>query len=252
MTIERSDPPYMQLALTLRAKILNGDIPDGSKLPSIRDAARQYEVSVATATKGYARLHQWGLTQARHGEGTFVTLDDVRHSGRDRMTTTLMTGRFFGKTGQYAKIISAEVVTAPDNVADDLGLARGARVIRRQRVTHRADGTPLSTSISYHDAELAEVAPKLLEKERIVEGPAYVTQVTGREPNEGYDRIRAREATAEEAELLGIEVGKPVLQMVTQVLSTDGESVEYGVSVSRSDREITYRYPLGDLRRESS
>lgn len=249
MTIERTEPPYMQLALTLRAKILNGDIPDGGRLPSIRDAAVEHDVSVATATKGYAQLRQWGLTQPRTGEGTFVDLSDVRHSGQDRMTTTLMTGKFFGKTGQFAKIVSAEVVTAPDNVADDLGLPHGAQVIRRQRVTHRADGTPLSTSISYHDAELAQVAPKLLTPERIIEGPAYVAEATGQNPAGGYDRLRARAATSEEAALLDIDAGDPVLQMTTQVLSTDGRSIEYGVSVSRSDREITYRYPLDGLRR---
>lgn len=244
MTIERGEAPYMQLALTMRAKIIDGLIPPGEKLPSIRATATDEDLSVATVTKAYNMLKVWQLTEGIPGVGTVVqATKNLRASGQDRMGSVLRTGKFYGASGQYARIVRAEIAIAPDSVANDLGLPHGSDVIQRERVTYRADGTPLSVSVSYHPVELATVAPRLLETERIKEGPGYVATVTGRAPHSGEDRVRARRCTETEAERLGVDPGTPVLELTTYARTASGEHIEYGVSVS-VDRELTYNYTL--------
>src|SRR5258708_31226596 len=78
-----------------------------------------------------------------------------------------------------AKIKSAEIVRASEQIADALGLQPGDPVIRRHRVTYRGD-VPVSASVSWFRGSRAEAAPRLLENARITEGtPPYIEDMTG-------------------------------------------------------------------------
>lgn len=62
-----------QIINDLRDRILQGKFPRGSRLPSEREIAQQYQVSVPTvreAIRGLAAVH---LVEARHGAGVYVT-----------------------------------------------------------------------------------------------------------------------------------------------------------------------------------
>ncbi|RAO76064.1 PLP-dependent aminotransferase family protein [Dyella jiangningensis] len=61
-----------QVYQQLRAAIVEGRLPAGSRLPSTRDLARQLGVSRKTTLEVYERLVAEGFLEGRTGDGTFV------------------------------------------------------------------------------------------------------------------------------------------------------------------------------------
>lgn len=57
----------------LRRQILQGALPDGTRLPAERELAERYRVSGATIREAVCALAAMGLLDIRHGSGTYVT-----------------------------------------------------------------------------------------------------------------------------------------------------------------------------------
>ena len=53
-------------------KILNGQIPEGETLPSIRQLAKEVGVSVITTTRAYSELEAEGFVATMQGKGSVV------------------------------------------------------------------------------------------------------------------------------------------------------------------------------------
>lgn len=69
-------PLYAQIVEQVRGKILSGELPSGTALPSIRQLAVDLLTSVITTKRAYQELEREGLIVTRPGSGTFVaTLD---------------------------------------------------------------------------------------------------------------------------------------------------------------------------------
>ncbi len=60
------------LADAIRQQILNGRLPEGARLPSIRLSAKQHAVAPSTAVEAYDRLVAEGLLISRRGSGFYV------------------------------------------------------------------------------------------------------------------------------------------------------------------------------------
>ena len=54
-------PIYAQIREQLKEQILNGQIPEGETLPSIRQLAKEVGVSVITTTRAYSELEAEGF-----------------------------------------------------------------------------------------------------------------------------------------------------------------------------------------------
>jgi DNA-binding GntR family transcriptional regulator len=65
-------PPWRQLAASLRRRIESGELPPGSRLPSIMDLADQYSLAPVTVRKALDALKREGLIVTQSGWGTFV------------------------------------------------------------------------------------------------------------------------------------------------------------------------------------
>jgi DNA-binding GntR family transcriptional regulator len=251
--LERPEPPYLQIARRIRDQITSGQLADGDPVPSARQICADFGVAMSTATKALNQLKTEGLTRATRGLGTVVYTKRLHHSARDRSIAVLRTGRIY-PPGHYAGNIQAELITAPDRVADALGVEPGTRVIRRQRVTYNQHDEPLSRSTSWFDGQLAAAAPALLESERIKQGTfRYVEQQTGR-VRSLRERIlfSAGFATEEEADLLGVPIGSPVLRGRNWYYDTDGGVIEYGESAAAPEVEANIEYTIEDNENEST
>ena len=62
-----------QIVEDLRRQILNGELPDGTRLPSERDLAAHYDVSAPTIREAVRVLAAMGLLSTRNGSRTTVT-----------------------------------------------------------------------------------------------------------------------------------------------------------------------------------
>jgi DNA-binding GntR family transcriptional regulator len=241
--IEQSLPKYLQVANYIRDQILRGELGPGDAVPSERQIVETWKISRPTATRALAALRSEGLVEGVPGVGTLVRADPVLYRRpQDRYVQMRRTGRIY-PPGEYAEIRSAEVVIGPPEVVEALGLEPDAEVICRSRVTHDASGTPVAVTSSWFDASIRDVAPKLLEPSRIVEGtPAYVEQTTGRRIHTAQDRISPRLAI--EVELQELQLEAPAAVMVTHHTGWDaeGKPLEFAILVQPTGRWVTYEY----------
>ncbi len=68
-------PFYRQVVDQLSALVRSGQLPAGSRMPSVRELAAQLMVSLITVRRAYADLEAAGLVLRRQGQGTFVAED---------------------------------------------------------------------------------------------------------------------------------------------------------------------------------
>jgi DNA-binding GntR family transcriptional regulator len=227
--VTRSDPPYQQIAADIRARILMGTIPEGGTIPSARGLVAEWGVALSTATKALGLLRAEGLTRAVPGVGTVVDTSSRGHGAAERVIATRRTGQIY-RAEEHARILSSDVVTAPDEIAAALGVASGKAVIRRVRLTMSGKRV-VARSLSWLDGDLAEVAPRLLSTDRIKEGTfAYVEARTGRRVTIAREDVAADAATEDDAAALGIEPGAPVLRGRNWLYDSDAVVLEYGES----------------------
>ena len=66
-------PPFRQIVDGIRRKVAAGELPPGSRLPSVRALALQLDVNPNTVAKAYAELTHEGLVAPHKGVGLFVT-----------------------------------------------------------------------------------------------------------------------------------------------------------------------------------
>ncbi len=69
-------PIYAQIREQLKEQILNGQIAEGSTLPSIRQLAKEVGVSVITTTRAYSELEAEGFIATMQGKGSVVLPTD--------------------------------------------------------------------------------------------------------------------------------------------------------------------------------
>ena len=80
-------PLYHQMFTLLRDRILNGEIPRGSRIPTEFDLAEAFGVSRITAKRALDELAAEGLVERRRGKGTHVI-----HRSRPKPMTSPLTG----------------------------------------------------------------------------------------------------------------------------------------------------------------
>ncbi|QTH39825.1 GntR family transcriptional regulator [Cohnella sp. LGH] len=67
------EPIYGQIVRQIRQSILNGEITPGHLLPSIRQLAKDLQISVITTKRAYEELEKEGLIDSVVGKGSFVS-----------------------------------------------------------------------------------------------------------------------------------------------------------------------------------
>jgi DNA-binding GntR family transcriptional regulator len=230
------DAPYVQIIEHYRQEIRSGRLQDGDMLPSGREIAQQFGVSLATAAKVATGLQALGLVTPRPGAGTMVTAPRPP-ADRARGGPLLITlaARTPARPGDKARVLEAGLVQAPQTVAAQLGVEPMTQVIRRRQATVR-EGVTAAVLTSWFPAALAETVPDLLRKTRLAE------EISGYEPSWGEDWVSARPPTSAEAREFSIKRGSPVVVVHSRRFGADDAVLEYSELVARADTRVEYRY----------
>ena len=69
---DTSIPLYVQVANWIRAKVVTGEWPEGFKLPSEIDLAKDLNISRGTLRKAMELLSKDQIIEQTHGKGTYV------------------------------------------------------------------------------------------------------------------------------------------------------------------------------------
>ncbi|MGQ0843475.1 MAG: GntR family transcriptional regulator [Sporichthyaceae bacterium] len=231
--IEQVLPKYLQIAGYIRDQIVRGDLKPGDEVPSEREIAASWSVARPTATKALEALRVQGFVESVQGSGTYVRARGASSAprARERYDRAREHGGMYGEN-ETMRLLSAEMVTAPDYVVDALGLPADGSAIRRTRlITSSVDG-PVELATSWFSADLAEVAPGLLELKGLRGGTAkYIAEVTDLDPSYARDQVMARLATAEERRHL--ELPRPAAVLVHWLILSgpDDRPVEFDEGV---------------------
>lgn len=110
-------------------------------------------------------------------------------------------------------------------------------VIRRRLLRDKETGQPEEIGASYIPASIA--AGTYLEQPTVVPKALFLcVDLSGRRYAHASDRWQVRPATAEEASLLEIPTGSPVIHLIHNAADENGDTLEVSESVWPSDRIV--------------
>jgi GntR family transcriptional regulator len=70
-------PMYEQIKACIKENIISGNLSNNDALPSVRQLAKELNVSTITTKRAYIELEHEGLVYTVSGRGTFVKAEDV-------------------------------------------------------------------------------------------------------------------------------------------------------------------------------
>lgn len=75
-----SAAPYEQLRTQIASRVASGDLPSGTKLPTVRALAAELHLAANTVARAYRELEADGVVVTEGRRGTFVRSADVAAS----------------------------------------------------------------------------------------------------------------------------------------------------------------------------
>jgi GntR family transcriptional regulator len=234
-------PLVSQTAAAIRARIETGTWQLGDQLPSEPQLASELGISRGTLRESVRLLISNGLLDRRHGVGTFVAR--VPTPSIDRGIDEL-----FGASDAIAQMGYAPTtgacrvapVDASELVASELRIARGTAVCHIYRV-RLADGRPVMLCDDYIDGRLLrdrDIGVDQVEQQINARGGslyAWLEQDLGRSIDTALARIEPVVATAEDAMVLQVKIGAPLLRLRQRHFGPDGAEVLYSENLHNSE-----------------
>jgi GntR family transcriptional regulator len=232
-------PHYRQIEIALRARVPT--MRPGERLPSDSDLCREFGVSRMTARNAMQRLAEDGLVQRIPGRGTFVA-EPPSHRYADRLMAfsheMARQGRIPG-----SRLLAREIRPATDAEAGALDIRPGDPVvlIRRLRL---ADDRPIAIEAAVLVRRTADVVMMAdLEGGSLHEALAR----SGLQLRRGKATITAEAATPEDARLLAVRAGEPLLVERRVIADVQGRLVEATESRYPGDRyALDVRFDVDD------
>jgi GntR family transcriptional regulator len=226
-------PLYLQVKDHLIRRVLAGDWQPGAMLPSEMKLAEEYALSQGTVRRAIEEMAVEGLVNRQSGRGTFV----ASHKGDYK---PFRFSRFYlasgvSLAGEEVRYVASTRRKADARVAAGLQLAIGDDVARIVR-TRCHKGRPLLLDVMYLGTELCPDAETVIAAQKPSSLYLALEQVYNLLIVRVEEHLRARFANREEAKILGLDEGQPVLEVERVAYSLGGEPVEWRISVCRTDR----------------
>lgn len=216
----------------LAERIGNGQLRPGQRLGAERALAAELGVSRATLRQALAVLEEAGVVRRvpGRGGGTFVAKGKIE---RD-LSRIVGVPALLRSQGVVAgtRVLSARLAPADDVAAQALRARPGDLLVDLVRI-RLADGSP----ISLERAKLpAKRFPGLLELP--LGGSVYelIEEHFATKPHDAVERIEVVLASADEAAILEVEVGAPLMAITRTATDADGEPIEFSRDLFRADR----------------
>jgi GntR family transcriptional regulator len=247
-------PRSQQIAAQLRAAIEDGTYPPGSKLPSQRDLAQQYNVARNTVDEALKILGQQGLITSEWGRGVFVRekkplirLGSDRYSPKYRklgLSPFLLECAKQGKRGRF-EVLSIERVRPDPGLAEQLKVSASQKSLLRRENVFYADDDPVYRVTTWIPWSIAQGSGLLEEEVPHQFGIHGVLEEKGHTMARIDDEITARMPTPEEIQYLQLPRGVPVLDVTHTSVDQDGEPYEVTRFVMRADMNgLHYNAPV--------
>ncbi|MET8558729.1 GntR family transcriptional regulator [Streptomyces sp. NPDC004959] len=244
-------PKYQVVADALRRDLIEGTYAPGARLPSENELSARFDASRNTIRAGLKLLASEGLISSSQGLGYEVRKHEVFELNASRFedlsfpqagdaysTDVTNAGRRPHQT------FRVEMTPTPEYQAERLKVEAGSTSVLR--FCHRfVDDVPWSTQATHYPDWLVREAPRLTEPGDIAEGTTRYLAGHGVEQVGYFDELAARMPTPDEARLLDIGAGVPVLLWTRTGYSAD-RPIRCTVTTFRGDLN-RMNYEIGDL-----
>ena len=243
-------PAYLRVAGDLRQKIVGGDLPPHTRLPSQAKIRAEYGVSDTVALEARKVLMAEGLVEGRSGSGTYVR----EHPVPRRVARTGY--RTLGDCTPFRQEQSDEDVKgawesrsvqedASPLTAERLRIEPGERVMCT-RYVFRVEGEPAMLSTSWEPLSVTGRTPVVLPEDGPLGGKGVVERMAAIDVvvDNVVEEVGARPGLAEEMTELGGVPGHAVL-VVARTFFAGGRAVETADVVVPADRfRVSYHLPV--------
>lgn len=227
-------PRYYQLKEIIRQKITGGQWGPGTPIPSERELCEQYGISRMTARQSITELVNEGYLYREQGKGTFVAQPKIT---QQLIQLTGFTEDMEARAKHPAtQVLNKAMVPAETTIAALLRIKTGQMLFRVQRL-RLANGEPLAIETS----QINFIGCEHLMDEDLEHDSLYqlLANKYGQPPLEADQELEARLATEDEARLLKINKGDPVLLTRRTTYTDRNQPLEYAKSIYRGDK---YRF----------
>ncbi|MEN8234618.1 MAG: GntR family transcriptional regulator [Actinomycetota bacterium] len=228
MTNRGAAPPYYQVKEDLLELI--SELPAGAPIPTEREISERHGVSRTTVRKALSDLLTEGRISREQGRGTFIAEPKLIQE----LTLTGFTDNMV-RLGLIpsSRLLSVTTKTDDPQTNDALDLPAGAPILAITRL-RLADGSPMAIETVHLDAERFGDVDELMTEN------ASLYSIMERRFNVilsyAEETIETAAASPEDAELLGTEVGGPILLLTRQSFDTNDDVIELVTSRYRGDR----------------
>ena len=226
---QAGDPAYRRIQLALQKRIEGRELQSGDVVPSERDLARTYNVSLMTARHALAELQRSGLVDRRRGVGTFVAPPKINFnrlaSFSEQMASRGLPAR--------SRILSSGLVEEEPEAAARLSLPAHSKLVKLERLRQSGEQPFALESCYLPAAEFPGLLGYPLERRSLF---GLLEHEYGVELAYADEEVDATAAGARTAGLLEIHAGAPVLRIRQAIYSIQGKATVYVIGFYRSDR----------------
>ena len=230
---DHNEPLYLQLKKILRTAVVNGEYVPGQQIPTEQELMKQYNVSRITVRRAIQELINEKYLIKSQGKGTFVS--------QTRLSRELVKLKSFTEgcedNHQVAKsqVLSVTVDKANKHDISRLGVSAEDEVIHITRLRFR-DDVPFLIEHSYYPYPQYEL---LLHHNLSGSIYAILKEKLGLIPARSEKSVEIAYATAEQAQLLGINKGAALFLMRTVVYDEEDCPVHHNIVYLDG---VTYRF----------
>ena len=226
---------YQVIADDLRRRVSLGELAAGRLLPSESELSASYAASRITIRKALEVLKEEGLVDSRQGFGWFAAADPLRQS-LGRLGTIEAQLASSGLRSER-RVLDFGFVRAPRHVREVLG---SATVLEVRRL-NLADDEPFARVTVWCPEELSGA----ISRQDVEQSTFY--ELVDVPLGGAVQTIGAAVASPEDAALLDVPVGSPVLRCERTTSSTDGRPVLLSEHIFPAHRtEFVVDLPLAE------
>ncbi|MFI2562781.1 GntR family transcriptional regulator [Paenarthrobacter sp. NPDC018779] len=220
-------PKYYVLKTEVLALI--SGLQPGTLIPTERALAETYQTSRTTVRQAISELVAEGKLGRVQGHGTFVAPPKMTHV---RQLTSFSDDARSQGLRPDSKLLALAVGKADAEVAAHLGLDQGDPVTRLERI-RLIDGEPLAHEVACLPGKLPRFKANLSKAGSLY---AALADAYGIRISDVEDTVETALAGPGDVQLLGIEMGAPLLVVHRLGRDAAGRPVEWTRSVFRGDR----------------
>lgn len=254
--VEDKESKIDDVVAEIQERIAHGRYVAGQRLPSEREFQEELNVSRATIRAALLRLQAENVIDVVPRGGSFIRSPGAKvvigpsnpavASGLElkRAGSFIRAMQAQGKQTLVRFIEPSSILPVGSELAEKMETRSDIEVLRRYRL-HLIDKIPYRILDSYY---LASLLGGLLGKdEGYIPLFKWLYEQTGQRATKAYEKINIRMPSAEEAILLNISRGQPIVDMDRWVWTDQATLFEYSHIIANAAlHEYTYSYEIGE------